>query len=770
MSVLAEAQTTVYSQGFETGTNCTNWGYSGGVVTTETRRTGANALRIGRMGESNTVTFNTVAVNGLAGLQLRFYHSVRGGAGPGMDTGEGAVVQVQVNGGAWTTIDEVSGFGDYNWAWTTAVGGNPTSGCLRTMPNPMIQPLPPANTFAFRIFSTFGGCPGATAGSYDRTDEGLFIDDISLTTTTTPLPFIWSGTVNTDWHNCNNWRYGAVPGPTHDVLIDQTAANPCEVFSANAQCASLVLTTTNTVVRNLTIRNGRQLNVTNDVEVLRTGAGAAIGITLGTSGTGTLSCADLSLTGNAAGSRTAFVRNEVGTNGLLVRGDLRIGSGGHLDLAGATAGGILQLQGDFTNADNEAAFDEQFSLVWFSGSAEQTVSTAGFEERFGSLRMGKSAGDVTLEDAISVRAAVIFSYASPGGRIISNNAAPNRMFTLESTATATNPTDGSHVDGPVQKFGTANVIFPIGKAGVYRPAQLTNTVGSATDSFIAEYFTASARGTYSPLVEVILSHVSDCEYWSIERGVGTATSRVHLSWHTTLSCGVTVPAELRVAWFDAVQPTPRWLDRGNNGATSTAWGGWVPSGEVQQFFGPYTLASITANNPLPIELLHFDAEPDGMQVHCTWATATERDNDHFTVERSADGMHFLPVARVDGAGTSWVPLQYDWFDGDPLMGLSYYRLRQTDLDGTYTFSQMVPVHFTAPRTELLLLRSDEGLDVVHGLPEPAVFTVYDAAGRICIQRPVNGTRVRVDLDALAPGVHVVVIASGERMHYARFVR
>ena len=77
-----------------------------------------------------------------------------------------------------------------------------------------------------------------------------------------------------------------------------------------------------------------------------------------------------------------------------------------------------------------------------------------------------------------------------------------------------------------------------------------------------------------------------------------------------------------------------------------------------------------------------------------WSTASERNNDYFTIERSASGQDFEEVARVDGAGNSVSTVNYTDRDPWPLPGTSFYRLRQTDFDGTTSVSNMVPVSYT----------------------------------------------------------------------------
>src|SRR5690606_33984511 len=171
-----------------------------------------------------------------------------------------------------------------------------------------------------------------------------------------------------------------------------------------------------------------------------------------------------------------------------------------------------------------------------------------------------------------------------------------------------------------------------------------------------------------------LHHISHCEYWTIDRSAGTPNARVTLSWDTPESCEVTAGAltELRVARWTGTN----WDDRGNGGTTGNATAGTVSSAAVETVFSPWTLASVTENNPLPVELLLFTATPGAGQVDLAWSTASERNNAYFTVERSTDALHFSPLLQVAGAGNSQGLLHYTAADLAPLAGMSYYRLRQ----------------------------------------------------------------------------------------------
>ncbi len=110
----------------------------------------------------------------------------------------------------------------------------------------------------------------------------------------------------------------------------------------------------------------------------------------------------------------------------------------------------------------------------------------------------------------------------------------------------------------------------------------------------------------------------------------------------------------------------------------------------------FTLGSSGTAITLPIDLLYFDAESIGEEVALKWATANEINNDFFTLERSTDGKMFEAIATVEGAGNSTTLLHYDELDVEPVIGTNYYRLRQTDFDGTTEVSDVVAVDLAAP--------------------------------------------------------------------------
>ncbi|MCE3280374.1 MAG: hypothetical protein K0S44_2565 [Bacteroidetes bacterium] len=103
----------------------------------------------------------------------------------------------------------------------------------------------------------------------------------------------------------------------------------------------------------------------------------------------------------------------------------------------------------------------------------------------------------------------------------------------------------------------------------------------------------------------------------------------------------------------------------------------------------------TNGSPLPIELLSFSGKISGEDVLLSWTTASETNNDFFTIEKSTDGTEYVNIAEINGAGNSSSVLNYSSYDYEPLAGINYYRLKQTDFDGRSSYSQIISVSFNS---------------------------------------------------------------------------
>lgn len=345
----------------------------------------------------------------------------------------------------------------------------------------------------------------------------------------------------------------------------------------------------------------------------------------------------------------------------------------------------------------------------------------------------------------------------------------NTTLQIMNGATTTGQSNISHVDGPVIKTGTSAFVFPIGTGGLYRPIAIS-APSQATDNFIAQYFSADPNSLYSAYSrDASLDHVGRCEYWILNRALGvTSNVSVTLTWDVN-NCAINNLPELRVARWDAGQA--KWKDQGNGGyAGSNSTGTIITNGPVTNF-SPFNFGSATTNNPLPISLKSFNCQLyTPTQVNLNWSTATEHNNDYFTVESSADGLTFKPLAKIKGAGTSQRELNYVYTDYNPESGIVYYRLKQTDLDGSYSYS---PLCYVSEKQDALIkiypnpVTSELTVEynLVAGVPRQV--RLINALGMEMRINPItSGNRLLINVTDLDPGVYFLelIVYSEKTVH------
>ena len=149
------------------------------------------------------------------------------------------------------------------------------------------------------------------------------------------------------------------------------------------------------------------------------------------------------------------------------------------------------------------------------------------------------------------------------------------------------------------------------------------------------------------------------------------------------------------------------------------------------------------NAPLPIELLHFNVTSEKDHVLIDWATAAEINNDFFTIERSIDGYTWSVLGYVEGAGNSNHTRYYGFKDENPVNGVSYYRLKQTDYDGQYEYFEPVAVQFRSDNNELKIVsvrNSRNNLTIVFNCNDHnALLEAIDINGRVIHRQNVNNS-------------------------------
>jgi len=170
---------------------------------------------------------------------------------------------------------------------------------------------------------------------------------------------------------------------------------------------------------------------------------------------------------------------------------------------------------------------------------------------------------------------------------------------------------------------------------------------------------------------------------------------------------------------------------------------------------------------LPIELVYFEAKDEDEHVRTQWETSSEIDNDYFTIERSQDAQTWEALGQIDGAGNSNEVLNYSFLDENPLEGLSYYRLKQTDFHGDLSHSSVRSVYRTEQEIEVYP-NPTAGIITIYGvLNENRTIKIFSLLGQdltseIGIQGSKGVDRVVLNLTNLPAGVYLVQLPGGTR--------
>jgi hypothetical protein len=178
---------------------------------------------------------------------------------------------------------------------------------------------------------------------------------------------------------------------------------------------------------------------------------------------------------------------------------------------------------------------------------------------------------------------------------------------------------------------------------------------------------------------------------------------------------------------------------------------------------------------LPIELRYFSVLPKDKHNELSWGTASEQNNDYFSVERGSNTAEFLEIGKLAGAGTSHSPIEYNFTDEDPLAGINYYRLKQVDYDGTFSYSPIRAVRNSASSAPVVypslatdLVYADFGSTQV----EEGNYQLFDAQGKLVKQENFDGQAglLRIETADLPAGPYFIHFILDGTVSTARFIR
>ncbi len=165
------------------------------------------------------------------------------------------------------------------------------------------------------------------------------------------------------------------------------------------------------------------------------------------------------------------------------------------------------------------------------------------------------------------------------------------------------------------------------------------------------------------------------------------------------------------------------------------------------------LAAQTIIYALPLRWGQFTANLVRKSVQLEWYTYAETNCLNYTIEKSADGLNWEKEGILSAQGNS--QNQYQWLDEEPYDGYTYYRLRQTDLDGNFSFSEIRKVMNgkTAPEFRISGISSRNRVDVE--MYQPATLHWYNSEGKEVLKISLEKGKQVLDLAQLQKGVYVV---------------
>jgi hypothetical protein len=315
----------------------------------------------------------------------------------------------------------------------------------------------------------------------------------------------------------------------------------------------------------------------------------------------------------------------------------------------------------------------------------------------------------------------------------------------------------SYIDGPLRKEGGENFTFPIGKLSWYSPVTLTNTGASnVTDVFTAEYIPGDPYqigNTYFPPIH----HISSVEYWVINQEVGRTSKNVSLA--VTPRSAVSDFSSLVVAFWDG----STWLNKNKTGTTGTVTNGAIQFNTID--FGPFTLASTSEVNTLPVTLVSFTAAKKGNKGVLSWEIAREEEAAYFEVLGSSDNRNFKILGKVAaGAGL----YNYSFTDEKLKAGKNYYRLRMVGIDGETSMSKILVLFSDGHGFELLsvsptVAKGSVFVNISSAAQENVQFILTNTFGQVVksintrLKEGINN--IPLDVSNLASGIYNVTAIS-----------
>ncbi|MBL0742186.1 T9SS type A sorting domain-containing protein [Chryseolinea lacunae] len=578
--------------------------------------------------------------------------------------------------------------------------------------------------------------------------------------------------------NDGNFSAGGASFNTRDQSIDGTSAL---IFSNTVTVAYQKILTNNGIV---TISNSAPESLTGTGTFVQ-GANSVLNYAGGSSNIITLQADQTGNTVNYNGSADQTIFNTTGgeyynlqvsnsgikslSSNFLVHGSVTITDAAVLKSDGSD----LSLGGDWINYSTAPdPFEQESRSVRFVGTTQQRIINTGsaLGTNFFNLELNNSnttSPQFVLNTNVTVDNLITITKGNTDLNTYTLSLGISPVFFGSLSRTS-----GWLYNGTFTRqcpAGAFNGLFPMGSATNTRPFNIQTTSAPTTGGTITLTYTDSPYTNYivpsfmDGAYEVLLRHEAQ---WNV------STTDVAGGVFSLMGGGTGFGVINNLSDLRLILQTSAVGTAGANGGTTA---------NPQVTRTGVTLANLNnsfhigsgdpTDSPLPVSLLFFKAAGEGHQVYLTWETATETDNAFFTIERSRDAKSFYTVGTVDGKGTTSVASRYSLWDNEPYAGRSYYRLKQTDIDGKETYFAVATVNLKMAEREFFSLypvpSSGEVFVDLKGMEtgRELFVRIYTDQGReiYSLQNFKIETNAPLSLNAggeLSPGIYLVRISSG----------
>ncbi len=445
---------------------------------------------------------------------------------------------------------------------------------------------------------------------------------------------------------------------------------------------------------------------------------------------------DITVYGNLTVESGSAVDMKNYTNFLIINNNLNLD--GTLVLS-SQSGGDLKLKGNLNlNAGSTLSFNDR--AVFLLGTSSQQI-TDDVGVTFPYLIVDNSAGVVSNDNlVVSKRLTLTSGVFDMQANILSIGTDAANLGEIETTS--------GFVKGILRRWFAASTnstdatgIFPVSPGNHRRNVGIYFTVAPTTGGTIdAEFLDkpdipVEIREDYNkglPIANcdgVDVNNIYENGIWKLTTsGITDGTYTIKFNTHGIDK--IETASNLRMV--KKTNATDDWIYQGTASVTTINAGTyehWVQQAGLTTF-SFFALGGEFSENPLPIDLVSFEGRQTHDQITLTWQTASEYNNQYFSILRADESLQFTEIGSVPTQGNSSTMQQYTFAENDPVVSHSYYKLRQIDFDGHFTESKVIHVPFQVENIRLKKVSNTIVIDFPFTVDQQVDYQIVDIGGSI----------------------------------------